>query len=632
MHTEDLITLESGKLNAEELKKRNGLAARKPHIAKKLANISLMEQRGEVSPIIRLEKNYLCNFQCTHCSAEYYMDRHLKANFGVKKDPRVQMDLEDVRRISQEADDLGLGRFVITGGEPLVMKDFDQVVEAIDPDRHYIITDTNGWFLDDKKAKHLKSIGVEKVQLSLDSFIKEQHDIFRNKKHSYDRVMRAVDASLDADLNLLLSTVLVKGRAAEIEFEEMCKFCDERGIGLYVSYAKPVGSASDHPEFVITKEDADAVRRLEDKYNVFTHMTPSYGSFKGCITVKGIITITNTMEITPCPYIDMSFGNLKEDSLKTILDRGMRNPWTGPHRPDCIIGEDFDFIELHQKATKGAKFLPIPYGEGFTDSDELPAGEKVISGPLLDKSGRLIPENVKAPAIQSWRNYYRYNESPAGLRTVYNNVKNNTGSVLLDFQDFESRIQNLYLHLQNDKTLFTLLKGQFLPFILPKLQYEDYGKNLDEVLLPALSEACKNSENIRYFKSHLTDKFSEKVKIIFDTRHNQLFEKACSDTVCGFLFPALSGYSIPAALEAEKLLPKNVMLSGALDLTSGLVGMPEFFLNEQKYTALSWWTAVKSESVYCEYFEIYGDVLTLNRRPHFDQVSEYFTSFVTILA
>ena len=32
----------------------------------------------EISPIIRLEKSYLCNFQCTHCSAEYYMDRHLE--------------------------------------------------------------------------------------------------------------------------------------------------------------------------------------------------------------------------------------------------------------------------------------------------------------------------------------------------------------------------------------------------------------------------------------------------------------------------------------------------------------------------------------------------------------------------
>ena len=75
--------------------------------------------------------------------------------------------------------------------------------------------------------------------------------------------MRAVDAALDAGLNLILSTVLINGRAQEKEFEDMCKFCQDRGIGLYVSYAKPVGSATDHPEFVITKKDADIVRELE---------------------------------------------------------------------------------------------------------------------------------------------------------------------------------------------------------------------------------------------------------------------------------------------------------------------------------------------------------------------------------
>ena len=59
---------------------------------------------------------------------------------------------------------------------------------------------------------------------------------------------------LNADLNLILSTVLINGRAQEKEFEDMCKFCQDKGIGLYVSYAKPVGSATDHPEFVITKK------------------------------------------------------------------------------------------------------------------------------------------------------------------------------------------------------------------------------------------------------------------------------------------------------------------------------------------------------------------------------------------
>ena len=357
-------------LNKSEQEKRNELMLRKPYVAKKLAKINEMEENGEISPIIRLEKSYLCNFQCSHCSAEYYMDRHTDKVLKVQ-DKREKIDLNDIRNLSKQADELGLARFVITGGEPLVMKDFDAVVEAIDPEKHYIITDTNGWFLDLDRAKHIKSIGVEKVQLSLDSFIEKEHDDFRNRPGSYKRVMRAIDASLDAGLNLILSTVLVKGRGKTKEFEDLCRFSTEKGIGLYVSYAKPTGSCTDHPEFVINKEDADIVRELEKKYNVFTHMTPSYGSFKGCITVKGIITVTSTAEITPCPYIDLSLGNLKQNSLKEILNRGMKNPWLGPYRPDCLIGEDQQFIKFHTNVTSKYKLLPVPYGEGFADDNSL---------------------------------------------------------------------------------------------------------------------------------------------------------------------------------------------------------------------------------------------------------------------
>lgn len=365
-----VVELPESKLSDAERAKRNGLTLRKPYVAAKLSKILEMEERGEISPIIRLEKSYLCNFQCTHCSAEYYMDRHLQKTIGTI-DERPQITLDDIRKLSAEADELGLARFVITGGEPLVMRDFDAVVAAIDPEKHYIITDTNGWFLDDKRARHLKSIGVEKVQLSLDSFIESEHDAFRNKPGSYKRVIRAVHASIGAGLNLLLSTVLVKGRAKTDEFRQMCEFATDLGIGLYVSYAKPTGSCTNHPEFVIDKEDADIVRELEKDYNVFTHMTPSYGSFKGCITVKGIITVTSTFEVTPCPYIDFSLGNLRETSLKEVLGRGMRNPWLGPHRPDCLIGEDPDFIKIHTDKTHGVTHLPLPWGQGFSDQDQL---------------------------------------------------------------------------------------------------------------------------------------------------------------------------------------------------------------------------------------------------------------------
>ena len=357
-------------LSPSEHCKRNDLASRKPYVAAKLARIAAMEERGDISPIVRLEKSYLCNFQCTHCSAEYYMDRHLKKTTG-KADERPKITLDDIRKLSQEADELGLARFVITGGEPLVMRDFDAVVAAIDPEKHYIVTDSNGWFLDDNFARHLKAIGVEKVQISLDSFIEAEHDAFRNKPGSYKRVIRAIHASIDAGLNLILATVLVKGRAKTEEFLNLCRFATDLGIGLYVSYAKPTGSCTNHPEFVIDKEDADIVRALEKEFNVFTHMTPSYGSFKGCITVKGIITVTSTFEVTPCPYIDFSIGNLRETSLKDVLARGMRNPWLGPHRPDCLIGEDPKFIAIHTEKTRGVTHLPLPWGQGFSDQDTL---------------------------------------------------------------------------------------------------------------------------------------------------------------------------------------------------------------------------------------------------------------------
>ena len=357
------------KLSEAELAKRNDLRTRKPYVAEKLARIAAMEDRGEVSPIIRLEKSYLCNFACTHCSAEFYMDRHLD-KIGVT-DTRQKMSMDDVRELSRQADEAGLGRFVITGGEPLVMKDFDEVVEALDPDKHYIITDTNGWFLDDARARHIKSIGVEKVQLSLDSFVEAEHDAFRNKPGAYKRAIRGVHASLDAGLNLIIQTVLVKGRVRTKEFRDMCEFATKHHFGLYVSYAKPTGSCTEHPEFVIDKEEADILRDLEREYNVFTHMTPSYGSYKGCITVKGIVTVTSTMELTPCPYIDFSLGNLRETPLKEVLARGMRNPWLGPYRPDCLIGEDPQFIKLHTEKTANAKVLPLPYGQGFSDEDSL---------------------------------------------------------------------------------------------------------------------------------------------------------------------------------------------------------------------------------------------------------------------
>ena len=93
--------------------------------------------------------------------------------------------------------------------------------------------------------------------------MEEEHDTFRNKPGSYKRVIKSIQASKDAGLELLLSTCIVKDRVFSKEFQDFLQYCKDEDVPLYVTLAKPVGSARGHDEWVCTKEDVDELKFLE---------------------------------------------------------------------------------------------------------------------------------------------------------------------------------------------------------------------------------------------------------------------------------------------------------------------------------------------------------------------------------
>ncbi len=370
METTLPILAEAAALTTTEGRKRQDQSTKRPRVHEKIQSFFRNMSGGVISPILRLKINRsLCNFQCEHCCEEPYMSRDLKKTTGAI-DPRKQMTIADYAELSRQADEYGIFRFVLTGGEAVLDKNLGELIEALDPMKHLIILDTNGWFFDKEKAKWFAGLGGYKAQISLDSFVAEEHDAFRNKPGSYKRVIRAIKASKEAGLELLLSTCIIKDRVFSQEFENFLEYCEAEDVPLYVTLAKPVGSARGHDEWVCTKKDVDQLKYLEDKYNVFTHMTPSYGQPGKCITVKGINTVNHDGEIIPCPYMDLSIGNVMNTPLSEILGRGMKNKWLGPYRDECIIGENFDFIKFHNETVakhfkEDSSLLPVPYEKGF---------------------------------------------------------------------------------------------------------------------------------------------------------------------------------------------------------------------------------------------------------------------------
>ena len=346
-------------LKPDENKKRDQLKKEKPYVYDKIMKYDEKVKRGESIAILQFQYDYKCNFHCQHCCITGLRAKNKERYFTIN----------DVKELSRQADEMGLAHIVITGGEPLVFPDFDDIVKAIDPQKFYITSDTNGWYLDAERANHLKSIGVDKIQLSFDSLSSSEHDDFRRKTGSHKRAVRAIDASLEAGLSFILATVVTKQRIRSKEFIEFLEFAKKKGIGVFVTYAKPVGDWEGNFDVLIDRNDMDYLRNLEKKYNVFTHLTPAYGLDLGCIAVKRMVSITKYGDIMPCPYIHVSLGNFFEEPLKDIIERGMKIKYFGKYIDTCLIAEDRKFIEEYITKKTYDKPLPVPYTEVFGSED-----------------------------------------------------------------------------------------------------------------------------------------------------------------------------------------------------------------------------------------------------------------------
>jgi MoaA/NifB/PqqE/SkfB family radical SAM enzyme len=287
--------------------------------------------------IVRIEPSYICNLHCQHCCIREFQSKQGKA-----------MTIQDIQSISEQADELGFAQFVISGGEPLIYPNFDKIVKAIDPQKFYITTDTNGWYLDWKRAKHLKSIGVDKVQVSIDSLDRETHDKFRGREGSWELAINAIRNCKQVGLRVIVQTVVDKERAYSQELIDFIEYFNAWNVLVYIGYAKPVGAWKENKDAILTVEDINYVETLARKYGAFSHLTPD----GHCIAVRRMINITKWGDVNPCPFMqEYSIGNIFNEPLEDIVACGMVE--FGERVPTCMMATDRDYLrrknEIHSK-------------------------------------------------------------------------------------------------------------------------------------------------------------------------------------------------------------------------------------------------------------------------------------------
>jgi MoaA/NifB/PqqE/SkfB family radical SAM enzyme len=344
-----------------EAAKRAKLQREKPLVFEKIMKIPERHAKGIGTPIIDIAYNYGCDLSCDHCTA--WRGRWMRPGGARKLNP------QDLRRISDEAHELGLAQFCISGGEPTIFKDLDEVILALQPDKFHLAMSTHGHYLTKEKSAHLKSLGLDKVKISLDDFNPELHDANRHHPGAYQKALAAMFNAQEAGLSVVIQTVVTSENAQSGQIIEMAKFATEHDFSVDILVARPTGSWEGRFDMLIRPEDEAYLFKAHQEYPVLHRdVWPAYGMDKGCGAVHSTLHITQYGDIMPCVYIHIGIGNVFTGTLQEAIDLGMSIKWFKEYSRLCLSGEHRHFIEHYMSKAYGRQ-LPVPWQEVFGAED-----------------------------------------------------------------------------------------------------------------------------------------------------------------------------------------------------------------------------------------------------------------------
>lgn len=194
----------------------------------------MIDATGRNIDYIRVSLTDRCNLRCVYCMPEA----------GVIPLPHDEILRKgEIFSIIKAASELGIKRVRLTGGEPLVRKGVVSLIERIaELDGIEDISLTTNGILLPKMAKDLKSAGLSRVNISLDTLDAEQyHQVTR--LGDIEDALAGIEAALEYDFSpVKINTVSIRG--LNQDFAAFAKMTIERPLHIRFIEFMPIGDSS----------------------------------------------------------------------------------------------------------------------------------------------------------------------------------------------------------------------------------------------------------------------------------------------------------------------------------------------------------------------------------------------------
>ena len=163
-------------------------------------NTILTDDFGRKHNYLRISLIEKCNLRCTYC---------MPAN-GIVLSPKASlMTADEIHAIAQTFVNNGVDKIRLTGGEPLLRKDFPEIIAQLASLKTEISITTNG-ILIDKHIAVLKQFNIKKINLSLDTMIPSKFQTI-TLRNQFEKVIDNLHLLLNNEFKIKVNVVLIKG-------------------------------------------------------------------------------------------------------------------------------------------------------------------------------------------------------------------------------------------------------------------------------------------------------------------------------------------------------------------------------------------------------------------------------------
>ena len=202
------------------------------------------DKRGRILRDLRISVTDRCNFRCTYCMPKEVFDQ----NYPYLSHKEL-LSFEEITRLTSIFSTLGVEKIRLTGGEPLLRKNLEVLIEMLAQVRTPegkpldLTLTTNGSILR-KKAAGLKAAGLQRLTVSLDglddAIFRKMNDVDFPVADILDGIAAAQEAGFE---NIKVNMVVKKG-TNDHEIVSMAKHFKNSGVILRFIEFMDVGSSN----------------------------------------------------------------------------------------------------------------------------------------------------------------------------------------------------------------------------------------------------------------------------------------------------------------------------------------------------------------------------------------------------